>query len=302
MKSKRRKGHTNLFHFYKPEELELFATNEYRRLGTSPGFYWLVEECLRELRIRKRISPNEWLFHLAKTYGFAPDLLKLAARIRDNYRNPESVSGLSLTEAAAGRRGSKGRSKGAGRAKPSRGDRQPKANADPSPNGNGAEHLLASPIARSPEESGRTGEKMIVLPSLGTSQAENRPMLPGDTAGPESERATRDTESTGVSPMSQSRLVPREAITIRLYPGIEQIIERFFAADDPRALMILGRPGIGKDEILQQYMRKYPGLAVDPPLSGLSRPLATYQAGHRRETHSPRRDPRTSPPPGRRGR
>ena len=79
--------------------------------------------------------------------------------------------------------------------------------------------------------------------------------------------------------MSRSRLVPREAINIRLYPEIEKVVERFFTGDDPRALMILGCPGIGKDEIFQKYARKHPGLAVDPPLSGLSKPLATYKAG-----------------------
>ena len=79
--------------------------------------------------------------------------------------------------------------------------------------------------------------------------------------------------------MSRSCLVPREAITIRPYSAIEKVVERFFTGDDPRALMILGCPGIGKDEICQKYIRKHPGLAVDPPLSGLSKPLATYKAG-----------------------
>ena len=100
-----------------------------------------------------------------------------------------------------------------------------------------SEHLLGPLCVQVPAESGHTPENKIVLaPYLGASQTGNHP-------GPESPRAT------GGSPMSRSRLVPREAITIRPYLEIEKIVERFFTGDDPRALMILGRPGIGKDEI-----------------------------------------------------
>ena len=44
-----------------------------------------------------------------------------------------------------------------------------------------------------------------------------------------------------------------------------------------RALMLLSRPGLGKDEMFLKYIKLYPGLATYPLLCGLSRPMATYK-------------------------
>ena len=125
---------------------------------------------------------------------------------------------------------------------------------------------MAELLAIKPEGRAREKEPAFPLTLSGGPDDPGRPT----TAHP---------QPTGASPMPRSRLVPREAIVIRRYPEIEAVVERFFTSDDPRALMLLGRPGIGKDEIFQKCARKHPGLAVDPPLSGLSKPLATFKAG-----------------------
>ena len=253
----RKSGHANLFEKYAVPELERFATSQHGRVTTDTmraGDYWLLEECLRQLRTEMKLSATEWLDFLTKRLGFDREHLELARTIRDKHKNRESVSGMTVPEALAQRRKPGVKSKGIGQVRPRNGTRLPKVGTDTSSVTNGADRNASGHA----DHGG--------LPS-NVNNASPTTRVNGDSSG-----------AAGGSPMSRSRLVPREAITIRSYPEIEKVVERFFTGDDPRALMILGRPGIGKDEIFQKYARKYPGLVVDPPLSGLSKPLATYKA------------------------
>ena len=218
-------GRRNLFHHYTLAELERFATSQYRRVvvpTVTPDDCWLLEECLRQLKKKMQLSAAERRGFLARRLGFDREVLHRAKTIRDRHGSFKGLSGMTAPKAASRRRGPKVETGSNGQA------------------GHGAQQ----PEAKSP--SGQTHEDKIVLPhDLGAS-------LAGHPPGLDSPRAT------GGSPMSRSRLVPREAITIRRYPEIEAVVERFFTGDDPRALMILGRPGIGKDEIFQKYARSIP--------------------------------------------
>ncbi len=211
--------------------------------------YWLLWECLRKLQKRKRIAANRWLNYVIDNFGYDFERLEWAMTIRDNHDDRESLAGKTVLEAFNNRPEPSIEIAVEDQAGPDEADygaRTPRVNGD----------------GKHDDEKVRD-QTNVIQPNR---YAPRRP-------------ARESSESTGGSSMSRSRLVPREAITIRSYPEIEKVVERFFTGDDPRALMILGRPGIGKDEIFQKYITKYPGLAVDPPLSGLSKPLATYKAG-----------------------
>ena len=71
----------NMFQSYTAPELEAYARNTYPSLTTDtafPEFYWLFEECLRQLKEKTKLSATEWGDFLTKRLGFDRTILALA--------------------------------------------------------------------------------------------------------------------------------------------------------------------------------------------------------------------------------